>query len=153
MLAIVVLVAWGLRRVAFSPFGHALRAGRDSPLRADALGIPVKVVQWAAFLVAGKLAGLAGVLFVFSKGGASPELLGVARSVDALMMVLLGGIQSLAGPLVGAAAFTFLQDAFVGATEYWRALFGLVILAIVLLFPAGIAGVFGRLVRRAPARG
>ncbi len=140
VLAVVVAGAWMLRRMQFSPFGHALRASRDSAMRADACGIPVRSVQWAAFSVAGLFAGLAGVLFVFAKGGASPEVISVAKSVDALVMVLLGGIQAMAGPVLGAASFTLLQDWFVGATEYWRALFGLVILALVLLFPSGLAG-------------
>jgi len=62
--------------------------------------------------------------------------------------VLLGGIQTLFGPVVGAAGFTVLQDYFVGVTEYWRALFGLVILLIVLVFPQGIAGYAGMLMQR-----
>jgi branched-chain amino acid transport system permease protein len=139
---VVVLLA---RRAAFAPFGLALRATRDSALRADALGVDVKRVQWAAFVLAGLVAGVAGALYVFAKGGASPEVMTVGKSVDALVMVLLGGIQALAGPVVGAAAFTALQDFFVGVTEYWRALFGAVILLMVLALPRGIAGYAGLL--------
>lgn len=139
-LAVVILAIAAVRRMAFSPFGYALRASRDSALRADATGIDVKRVQWTAFVIAGLLAGLAGALYVFSKGGTSPEVITVGKSVDALVMVMLGGIQTLFGPVVGAASFTMLQDYFVGATEYWRALFGAVILLIVLAFPQGIAG-------------
>src|SRR5690606_20776893 len=113
-----------LRHMAFTPFGYALRAVRESALRADAIGIHVKGVQGAAFIVAGLFAGLAGALYVFSKGSTSPEVITVGKSVDGLVMVLLGGIQTLSGPLVGAMAFTALQDYFVGITEYWRALFG-----------------------------
>ena len=134
-----------LRHMAFTPFGYALRAVRDSALRADAIGIHVKGVQWAAFIIAGLFAGLAGALYVFSKGSTSPEVITVGKSVDGLVMVLLGGIQTLSGPLVGAMAFTALQDYFVGITEYWRALFGAVILLIVLAFPQGIAGFFKQL--------
>lgn len=147
-LSVVVVLVLLVRQVAFSPFGYALRASRDSAMRAEALGIHVKRIQWVAFVVAGALAGMAGVLFLFSKGGASPEVMTVGKSVDALVMVLLGGIQALAGPVVGAASFTLMQDYFVGITEYWRALFGLVILLIVLALPKGIAGYAGRLVRR-----
>lgn len=139
-LAIVIVVVLSVRRAAFSPFGLALRAARDSALRAHAVGMNVRRVRWLAFALAGLLAGLAGALYVFAKGGASPEVITVGKSVDALVMVLLGGIQALAGPVVGAAAFTMLQDYFVGITEYWRALFGVVILLIVLVFPLGIAG-------------
>ena len=139
----LALVAAGvvlLRRILFSPFGYAMRAGRDSPLRADAIGIDVKRVQWTAFVIAGLFAGLAGALFAFSKGSVSPESLHVSRSVDGLVMVLLGGVQTLAGPIVGAATFTWLHDTLARSTEYWRATLGCVILVLVLLFPQGIAG-------------
>jgi len=129
-----------LRRVLFSPFGYALRAGRDSVLRADAIGIDVKRMQWTAFVIAGLFAGLGGALFAFSKGSISPETLHVGRSVDGLVMVLLGGIQTLAGPVVGAVTFTWLHDTVARNTDYWRAMLGAIILILVLLFPQGIAG-------------
>lgn len=151
-LAVVAILVLLVRRMAFSPFGQSLRAARDSSLRADALGMDVKRIQWTAFAIAGLFAGVAGALYVFSKGGTSPEVITVGKSVDGLVMVLLGGIQSLSGPIVGAAGFTLLQDYFVGITEYWRALFGAVILLIVLVFPQGIAGAFeGRRAWRADA--
>ena len=96
-------------------------------------------------MIAGVFAGLAGVLYVFSKGSASPEIIWVGKSVDGLVMVLLGGVQTLIGPVVGAATFKFLQDYFMGLTEYWLAMFGGVILLIVLAFPQGIAGYFKEL--------
>ena len=141
-LVLVVLSLWALRRMLFSPFGYALRAGRDSVLRADAIGIDVKAMQWAAFVIAGAFAGVAGALFAFSKGSISPETLHVSRSVDGLVMVLLGGLQTLAGPVVGAVSYTWLHDVMARSTEYWRALLGAVILILVLLFPQGIAGFF-----------
>ena len=132
-------VLW-LRRVLFSPFGYALRAGRDSPLRADAIGIDVQRLQWLAFVLAGGMAGLAGALYAFSKGSISPESLSVGQSVDGLVMVLLGGLQTLAGPVVGAFSFTWLHDVVARNTDYWRALLGGIMLFLVLLFPQGIAG-------------
>ena len=144
-LALVGAGVWWLRRVLFSPFGYALRAGRDSFLRADAIGMDVKAMQWAAFVIAGAFAGIAGALFAFSKGSISPEALNVSRSVDGLVMVLLGGIQTLAGPVVGAVSYTWLHDVMARSTEYWRALLGAVILILVLLFPQGIAGFFRQL--------
>jgi len=155
----LVLVAAGilmLRRVLFSPFGYALRAGRDSVLRADAIGIDVKRMQWTAFVIAGAAAGLAGSLYAFSKGSISPESLSVDKSVDGLVMVLLGGIQTLAGPVVGAVTFSWLHDTVARNTDYWRATLGAIILLLVLLFPQGIAGfakqMTERLLRRkAPA--
>lgn len=139
-LALVVGGVLLLRRVLFSPFGYALRAGRDSVLRADAIGIDVKRMQWTAFVIAGLFAGLGGALFAFSKGSISPETLHVGRSVDGLVMVLLGGIQTLAGPVVGAVTFTWLHDTVARNTDYWRAMLGAIILILVLLFPQGIAG-------------
>ena len=139
LVLVAAAVLW-LRRVLFSPFGYALRAGRDSVLRADAIGIDVKRMQWAAFVIAGTAAGLAGALYAFSKGSISPESMAVAKSVDGLVMVLLGGVQTLAGPVVGAVTFTWLHDTVARNTDYWRAMLGGIILLLVLLFPQGIAG-------------
>ena len=134
--AALVAITW----VAHTPFGYALRAGRDSALRAEASGIDVRATQWATFAIAGAFAGLAGGLYAFSKGSISPETLAIPRSVDALIMVLLGGLNALAGPLLGAAAFIGMQDSLSRATEYWRAGLGVAILVLVLLFPMGIGG-------------
>ena len=139
LLLVAGSVLW-LRRALFSPFGYAVRASRDSALRADAIGIDVKRMQWAAFVVVGVFAGLAGALFAFSKGSISPDSLHVGKSVDALVMVLLGGVQTIAGPLVGAVTFTWLHDTVARNTDYWRAMLGAIILILVLLFPMGIAG-------------
>lgn len=144
-LALVVASVFALRRILFAPLGYALRAGRDSVLRADAIGIDVKRVQWVGFVIAGIFAGLSGSLYVFSKGSVSPDTMAVGKSVDGLVMVLLGGIQTLMGPVVGASAFNLLQDSIMRSTEYWRALFGGVILLLVLVFPQGIAGFFNKM--------
>jgi branched-chain amino acid transport system permease protein len=129
-----------LRRMLFSPLGLAMRAGRDSPLRAEAIGVNVARVQWVAFVVAALVCGFAGSLYAFSKGNISPEAISVGRSVDGLVMVLLGGIQTLAGPIVGASVFTWLQDTVARQTDYWQALLGGAILVLVIAFPQGIAG-------------
>ena len=129
-----------LWRILASPFGNALRASRDSPVRAEAIGIDVRAQRWTAFMLAGTAAGLAGALFAFSKGSISPETLSVPRSVDGLVMVLLGGVQTLTGPVWGAALFTWLEDALAREIAYWRAAIGAVILLLVLAFPQGIAG-------------
>lgn len=139
-LALVVGGALWLRRMLFSPFGYAMRAGRDSFLRADAIGINVKRIHWFGFVVAGIAAGLAGALFAFSKGSIAPETLHVNKSIDGLVMVLLGGMQTLVGPIVGAVSFTWLHDTVARNTDYWRAMLGGIILLLVLLFPQGIAG-------------
>lgn len=148
----LVLAATGvailaLRRMIFAPFGYAVRAGRDSRLRADAIGIDAKRFEWMAFLVAGVMAGIAGGLYVFSKGNVFPDVLSIPRSVDALVMVLLGGVQTLSGPLFGAAAFTWLHDE-ISRLDYWRFILGGVIVALVLLFPQGLGGIWQQLETR-----
>ena len=114
-------------------------------------------VHWFGFVTAGLACGLAGALYAFAKGTISPESISVGRSVDGLVMVLLGGVQTLAGPVVGAAAFTWLQDTIIRVTDYWRALLGAVVLVLVLAFPQGIAGGLIALAQRvrgaAPAGG
>ncbi|RAM62782.1 ABC transporter permease [Herbaspirillum rubrisubalbicans] len=142
-----------LRRVIHAPFGLALRAARDAAVRAESLGMDVRALQWGGFAVAGLFCGLAGVLFAFSKGSISPEVASVGRSVDGLVMVMLGGVQSLLGPLLGAALFTWLQDLVARETDYWRALLGGVILLLVLLFPGGLAGAVQRLRWRSDGEG
>jgi branched-chain amino acid transport system permease protein len=147
----LALVAGGIllmHRVLYSPFGYALRAGRDSVLRADAIGMNVKRLQWVAFVLAGTFAGLAGALYAFSKGSISPESLHVGKSIDGLVMVLLGGLQTLVGPVVGAFTFTWLHDTVARNTDYWRAMLGGIILLLVLLFPQGIAGFARQLINR-----
>jgi branched-chain amino acid transport system permease protein len=151
-LVLAVAAVLLLRRFLFAPFGYAMRAGRDSPLRAEAIGIDVKRVHWLAFAIAGGICGIAGGLFAFAKGSISPETISVGRSIDGLVMVLLGGIQTLTGPIFGASLYAVLQDTVMRQTEYWRALLGIIILVLVLAFPQGIVGAAARLFgkRRAP---
>ncbi|UCE31409.1 MAG: ABC transporter permease [Burkholderiales bacterium] len=139
-LAVVSVGVLLTRRMLFAPFGFAMRAGRDSPLRADAIGLDVHRVQWMAFVIAGLACGFAGALFAFSKGSISPETIHVARSIDGLVMVLLGGVQTLTGPIVGSSVFTWLHDTVARETDYWRAVLGAVILGLVLAFPQGLVG-------------
>jgi len=148
VLLLTVIGVLALRRILFAPFGYAMRAGRDSPLRAEAIGIDVKRVHWLGFAIAGLVCGVGGGLFAFAKGSISPETIGVGRSIDGLVMVLLGGIQTLTGPIVGASVFAVLQDTIMRQTEYWRALLGLIILLLVMVFPAGIVGGIISLLRR-----
>ncbi|HRY25832.1 MAG: ABC transporter permease [Geminicoccaceae bacterium] len=138
-----------LRHGLHSPFGYALRAGRDSPLRAEAIGIDVRRQQWVAFTLSGAFAGLAGGLYAYAKGSVFPNEMAIARSFDGIIMVFFGGVQQLSGPLAGAAALTWLKD-LLFRLEMWRLLLGLAVIAVVLLFPQGLAGFlkarFGRFV-------
>jgi branched-chain amino acid transport system permease protein len=129
-----------LRHVIHAPFGYALRGARDNPLRAEAIGIDVARIRWVAFTLAASFAGVAGALFAYSKGSVFPTYMAIPRSVDALLMVLLGGVETLSGPIVGALVFHGLNEQLVRWTEYWRAILGLVIVGLVLAFPQGIAG-------------
>ena len=128
-----------LQYVLHSPFGYAMRACRDSVVRSASIGIDVRRQQWFAFAFSGMLAGLAGGLYVFSKGSVFPDEMSIPRSFDALIMVLLGGVKTMLGPLAGASTFTWLQDE-IGRFEYWRLILGALIIAIVVAFPQGIAG-------------
>ncbi len=140
VLAICAGCTLALRHAIHSPFGYALRAARDNPLRAEAIGLDVARIRWAAFALASAFAGIAGALFAYAKGSVFPTYLAIPKSVDALLMVLLGGIETLSGPIVGALAFHGLQEQLVRVVEHWRAAMGLVIVALVLAFPQGIAG-------------
>ncbi len=129
-----------LRRVVHAPFGYALRAQRDSALRAEAIGIDAFRIRWLGFGLAAAAAGVAGGLFAYGKGSVFPTYMGIPRSVDALLMVLLGGVQTLSGPIVGALAFTGLQEQLVRITDLWRLILGCIIVLLVLFFPQGLAG-------------
>jgi branched-chain amino acid transport system permease protein len=134
-----------MRVLVFSPFGYGLRAVRDSALRAEAVGIGRFRMQWAAFVVAGAFAALAGGLFAFLKGSVFPDSLGIPISVDGLVMVLLGGIGTVTGSVAGAAVYKALSIWLVSQTDYSKLILGLVIVALVLAFPSGIIGFADRL--------
>ena len=110
-------------------------ATRRCALRPSAFN--VKRVHWLGFAIAGTVCGVAGGIFAFAKGSISPETISIGRSIDGLVMVLLGGVQTLAGPIVGASVFAVLQDFVMQQTEYWHALLGGIILVLVLAFPSG----------------
>jgi branched-chain amino acid transport system permease protein len=144
VLAIVLAGFGAIWRLAHAPFGYLLRALRDHRRRAEALGIDAGRIQWRALVIAGGFAGLAGALYVFSKGSLSPDSLAIPRSMDALVMVLLGGVGTLTGPPVGAAVFVLLQDWIVRSVPYWQAVLGGAIIGLTVLFPDGIVGTLRR---------
>jgi branched-chain amino acid transport system permease protein len=151
-LALAVASIAALRHVIYAPFGYALRGARDSELRADAIGIDVRNQRWLAFILAGAAAGVAGGLYVFLKGSIDPSVLGIPTSVDALAMLLLGGIETVMGPVAGAAVLHALRDQIMPLTDLWRLILGLSIIAMVLLFPRGLVGAFGEWRERLAAR-
>ncbi|WP_112662244.1 ABC transporter permease [Microvirga flavescens] len=129
-----------LKRIIDAPFGYALRAMRDSQARAEAIGLEPRTHRWLAFTLAGAAAGLAGGLYAFSRGSVDPTLLGIPTSVDALTMLLLGGIQTITGPIAGAAVLHTLRDQIMPLTAFWRLFLGLSIIGMVLIFPRGLIG-------------
>ncbi len=136
-----------MRHVQHSPFGYALRAARDSQRQAEATGINTRQIQLIAFGFAGFMGGIAGALFVFSKGSVFPNELEIARSFDALIVVFLGGVKTLAGGVVGAGFFKGLEETLL-RFEYWRLLMGILIIFIVIAAPEGIAGSLRKLGER-----
>jgi branched-chain amino acid transport system permease protein len=139
-LGIAVLMVSALRIAVFSPFGFALRATRDSPLRSEAIGIDGKRIQWTAFVIAGTVAGVAGALFAYLKGSVFPDSLGISLSVDALVMVLLGGVETISGAVVGAIVYKALTIWLVSQTDLSKLVLGAFIVLIVVAFPKGIVG-------------
>ncbi|MGF1474644.1 MAG: ABC transporter permease [Geminicoccaceae bacterium] len=143
VLVSVVLAIALLHRILFSPFGYTMRAIRDSRQRAEAIGIDARRHQWFAFALSGFFAGLAGSLYVYAKGSIFPDEMAIARSFDALIMVFFGGVQTLSGPLIGAATLVYLQDLF-SRYELWRLLLGSTVILVAVLVPQGIAGFLRR---------
>jgi branched-chain amino acid transport system permease protein len=128
-----------LRYFIFTPFGYTMRACRDSALRVDSIGIDLHRQRWFAFALAGVFAGLAGGIYVFSKGSVFPDEMAIPRSFDFLFMVLLGGVEHLFGPIAGAAAFTWLHDK-IARIDFWQLILGGIFILLVVAFPRGIAG-------------
>ncbi len=149
-LALVLAIAGtlGLRIILAAPFGYALRGVRDQRLRAEAIGLPATRLQLAAFTLSGAAAGLAGGLYAYAKGSVFPTYISLGHSVDALLMVLLGGVATMSGPILGALAYTGLYDVLLSAISLWRLVLGAAIILLVLAAPEGIAGGVARLWQR-----
>ncbi len=139
-LTLAVAGTLGLRAVLAAPFGYTLRGGRDSRVRAEAIGLPVTAIQLTAFALSAAAAGLAGGLYAYAKGSVFPTYISLGHSVDALLMVLLGGVATMSGPILGALAYTGLYDVLLSATSLWRLALGAAIIVLVLAAPEGIAG-------------
>ena len=144
----IALVAVGialLRVILFSPFGYALRALRDNELRAEAIGLSRHKIQWIGFVIAGAFAALAGALYAFLKGSVFPDDLGIPLSIDGLAMILLGGVGTVSGGIVGAALYKSLSIWVISHTDYSKLVLGLLIIVLVSLFPRGVLGAFAAL--------
>ena len=137
--AIAIVSALILRQVVESPFGYALRMMRDNPDRAAFLGLKVKLYQWIAFVIAGAMASVAGMLQTLLDIGAFPEWAFWAKSAEPLFMILLGGMQTFLGPVVGAFIFEILNAVVTAHTRYYGLVLGVVILFFALGLRRGLA--------------
>ena len=142
----------GLLMLLRSLFGRVLEGIRVNEHRMVALGFNTYRYKLAAFVIAGALAGVAGHMWAMHRGFVNPELIGWHRSAEALLMILLGGLTTLHGPILGALAYTGLSEVAQLLTERKLLVEGLVILSVVLLLPKGLSGIrLPRLSRRPAA--
>ncbi|WP_051109924.1 branched-chain amino acid ABC transporter permease [Massilia niastensis] len=148
---VLCLVLWWSARLRSAPFGMVLRGARQNPRRINAIGFQGKRYQLAAYVLSAVLCGIAGMLLANLTAFASPATLGWIVSGDLIVMIVLGGIGTVFGPLLGALAFLGAEELLKMATEYWPAIFGLAIFLIALLRTPGLAGLLERLSRRQAA--
>ena len=140
---VLLLVGVGvllLKQVATSPFGFALRGIRESETRMQALGYDVWRYKFAAFIIAAVFAGLAGTLYAYYNRFVSPDYLGVFRSAEVLLMVILGGAGTIVGPAIGAAVIVLLENVISAYTERWLIVVGTIYIMVALFAPNGIIG-------------
>jgi branched-chain amino acid transport system permease protein len=169
-LAILALATFLALRLVRSPFFQVIRGAKDNERRMIALGYPVYRYQLVAFVISGMLAGLAGILLANASGFVGPAYLSWTRSGELIVMVVLGGMGTVLGPVIGAAALLLLEEFIpelldlvrAGWGEHWRIVLGPLLLAIVLFAPRGLLGLLHGALRsrrappaapeRAPAR-
>ena len=145
LVALALISVFALRWLARSVMGAALQAGRDAPLRAAASGLSVGWLKYRIFVESAVLAGLAGGLFAAHKGAVFPSLAAVSTSVDALLVVLLGGVHQLWGAVMGSAVLTYASAELGREVTYWRGLLGMFIMLIMVASPSGLLELLSRL--------
>jgi branched-chain amino acid transport system permease protein len=143
-LAMVALGVGLLWMICHSAFGLTLVAIRENAVRAGFIGVDTSKMRWASFTVAGTFAGLAGALFGMYNRGMYIENAFWTESAQVMIMVLLGGIYSFVGPLIGAAVLYLLQVVTNQYTPYWPTVLGLILLVVVLVLPDGLVGLAKR---------
>lgn len=139
-LALLALVLWWTARLRLAPFGMVLRGARQNPRRINAIGLRSQRYQLAAYVLSAVLCGVAGMLLANLTAFASPSTLTWMVSGDLIVMIVLGGMGTVFGPLLGALVFLGLEEVLKMATEYWMAVFGIVIVLIGVVGKAGLAG-------------
>jgi len=143
-LIVVVAGIAALWVICHSAFGFTLVAIRENSVRAGFIGVDTRRMRWAAFTVAGTFGGLAGALFGMYHRGMYIENAFWTESANVLIMVLLGGIYSFIGPIIGAAVLHLLQVFTNQYTPYWPTVLGLILLVIVMVLPDGLIGLARR---------
>jgi branched-chain amino acid transport system permease protein len=133
------------RSIVASRFGRVLRGIRENPMRMQAIGFAPFPYQLVACIIAGAMCAVAGVLLANQTEFVSPSYMTWQRSVELLVMVLLGGLGTLHGPILGAIAFLLLEEALSGLTEHWKLIFAPLLILVVLEGKGGIAGLISRL--------
>jgi branched-chain amino acid transport system permease protein len=134
-----------------SGLGMSLEGARDQPRRMRMLGHNVRMVQWLAFVISGFLAAVSGICYVYYHSYIHPHSLGLATSAEALLMVIAGGVATLAGPLVGAAIVVIFKMVVSAYVTRWVMLLGIVFVLIVIFLPEGVVPGLMRLIRRTPS--
>jgi branched-chain amino acid transport system permease protein len=125
-----------------SPFGVIIRAIRENPERAEYLAIHVKKYQLISFIISAFFAAEAGSLFVLFQGYSVPIFAHATKTVEALVMTILGGSYSFIGPIIGAAIVTALDKILTTYTEYWPLVLGIILLFLALYLPGGVIGLW-----------
>jgi branched-chain amino acid transport system permease protein len=146
-LVLVAASLWVLRRIVGSPFGRMLTTIRENPERAEFIGVNVRRYELAAFVLAGIFAGLAGGLFGIFNRGVFPDFAYWTKSSEVLIMTLLGGMGTFAGPSVGALVLLWLNQQIVSYTQYWPLVLGTILVLLLFVFPGGLAGAAESLLR------
>ena len=136
LLAVALAVS---HQIVHSPYGTILQGAAANERRMTALGIPVGRYRLAAYAVSGALCGAAGALQAVHDGYVSPGLMAWPRSAELVAMVLVGGAATTSGPLLGALAFTALDEVLSGWTDHWRIAFGVLLVAAALIGRGGLA--------------
>ena len=141
ILLICIFIAW---RVVESRFGRAIRGAKSNEARMEAIGFSTYRYKLVAFVIAGTMCGLAGVLSANFEKYISPDMMNWPRSGEMIFMVVLGGMGSLFGPVGGAIAFWGLSEVLAGITSHWHLIFGPFLVLVVLFARGGIDGLFSR---------
>ena len=140
VLAILVLALFLGQRLVDSRFGMVIRAARSNEVRTRSIGFSPYPYRLAAFVIAGAVCGLAGALLVNHTAYLTPEFMNWTRSGELMFMVILGGMGSIAGPVLGAFALLLIEDALSGWTQHWQLILGPLLVLAVLFLRRGLAG-------------